>query len=116
VGVKSGRDIDKFEACGLAKIPASGLKSTPAIKESPLILSCKVREIKELGSHDLFISEIVAVEADKYLMDDTGRLCLDKANLVCYNHGEYFLLGQKIGFFGYSVASEDILKKRLKEG
>ena len=67
----------------------------------------------ELGSHDMFIGEIVAVTADSYLLDDKGRLCLDNAKLVAYNHGEYFLLGEKLGFFGYSVASADVLKKRM---
>jgi hypothetical protein len=61
----------------------------------------------------MFIGEIVAVTADSYLTDDKGRLCLDNAKLVAYNHGEYFLLGEKLGFFGYSVASPEVLKKRM---
>ena len=112
-GVKSGRDIDKFEATGLTAIPAEGMNFAVAIKESPVNISCRVRSVTELGSHDLFIADIVAVNADSYLLDDTGRLNLDKAMLVSYNHGEYFLPGKKIGFFGYSVASEDVIKRRL---
>ncbi len=113
-GVKSGRDMDKFEKCGLNSYPAKGLTKAVAITESPLSLSCKVKDIIELGSHDMFIGEIVAIECDSYLMDDSGKVCLDKANLVAYNHGEYFLLGEKLGFFGYSVASPEVLERRMK--
>lgn len=112
-GVKSGADIDKFAACGLNAVKAEGLEYAFAIKEAPVSISCKVDSVKELPSHDVYTATVVGVTADSYLLDESGRLCLDKANLVAYNHGEYFLLGQKIGFFGYSVASEEILKKRL---
>jgi len=114
-GVKSGRNVNKFEKCGLNSYPAKGLTKAVAITESPLSLSCKVKDIIELGSHDMFIGEIVAIECDSYLMDDSGKVCLDKANLVAYNHGEYFLLGEKLGFFGYSVASPEVLERRMKE-
>lgn len=114
-GVKSGKDIDKFLTCGLNAVKADGLEYAYAIKEAPVSISCKVESVTELGSHDLFISKIVGVTADSYLLDGTGRLCLDKANLVAYNHGEYFLLGKKLGFFGYSVASEEIIKRRMGE-
>ena len=112
-GVKSGSDIDKFRECGLTPVKAEGLLYAYAVKEAPVSLSCRVKSITELGSHDMFIAEIVAITADSYLQDENGRICLDKANLVSYNHGEYFLPGDKIGFFGYSVAGEDILRKRL---
>lgn len=115
-GVKSGAEIDKFETCGLNAVKAEGLEFAYAIKEAPVSISCKVESVTELGSHDMFTAKIVAVTADSYLLDDNGRLCLDKANLVAYNHGEYFLLGKKLGFFGYSVASEEIIKKRMGEG
>lgn len=115
-GVKSGADIDKFATCGLIAVKAEGLEYAYAIKEAPVSISCKVESVTELGSHDMFTAKIVAVTADSYLLDDNGRLCLDKANLVAYNHGEYFLLGKKLGFFGYSVASEEIIKKRMGEG
>ena len=113
-GVRSGRDMDKFDKCGLNSYPAKGLDKAVAITESPLSLSCKVKDVIELGSHDMFIAEIVAISCDSYLMDDNGKVCLDKANLVAYNHGEYFLLGEKLGFFGYSVASPDVLERRMK--
>ena len=112
-GVRSGADEDKFAKCGLTPVKADGLEYAYAVKEAPVSISCKVKSVTELGSHDMFIGEIVAVTADSYLTDDKGRLCLDNARLVAYNHGEYFLLGEKLGFFGYSVASEDVLKKRM---
>lgn len=112
-GVKSGRDEDKFKKCGLSSIGGKNLEYAVAIKEAPVNISCKVVSKTELGSHDMYIAEIVGITADSYLNDENGRLCLDKAKLVAYNHGEYFLLGEKIGFFGYSIASEDVLKKRL---
>jgi flavin reductase (DIM6/NTAB) family NADH-FMN oxidoreductase RutF len=112
-GVRSGADEDKFAKCGLTPVKADGLEYAYAVKEAPVPISCRVKSVTELGSHDMFIGEIVAVTADSYLMDDKGRLCLDNANLVAYNHGEYFLLGEKLGFFGYSVASEEVLKKRM---
>ena len=112
-GVRSGADEDKFAKCGLTPVKAEGLEYAYAIKEAPVSISCKVKSVTELGSHDMFIGEIVAVTADSYLLDDKGRLCLDNAKLVAYNHVEYFLLGEKLGFFGYSVASADVLKKRM---
>ena len=112
-GVRSGADEDKFAKCGLTPVKAEGLEYAYAIKEAPVSISCKVKSVTELGSHDMFIGEIVAITADSYLTDDKGRLCLDNAKLVAYNHGEYFLLGEKLGFFGYSVASADVLKKRM---
>ena len=114
-GVKSGADIDKFKTCGLTAVKAEGLNYAYAIKEAPVSISCKVESVIELGSHDMFTAKIVGVTADSYLLDKNGRLCLDNANLVAYNHGEYFLLGKKLGFFGYSVASEEIIKKRMGE-
>jgi len=112
-GVKSGREEDKFRTCGLTHVGGRNLRYAVAVKEAPVSISCKVISVTELGSHDMYLAEIVGVTADSYLLDDKGRLCLDKAKLVAYNHGEYFLLGEKIGFFGYSVASEDVLKRRL---
>ena len=112
-GVVSGENEDKFESCSLTAVKASGLSYAYAIKEAPVSISCKVVSVTELGSHDMFLAEIVAVTADSYLLDETGRLCLDKAKLVAYNHGEYFLLGEKLGFFGYSVASDEVFEKRM---
>ena len=112
-GVRSGADEDKFKTCGLTAVKAEGLEYAYAIKEAPVSVSCKVKQVLELGSHDMFIAEIVAVTADSYLKDEEGKLCLDKAKLISYNHGEYFTLGEKLGFFGYSVASDEIFEKRM---
>ena len=112
-GVRSGSDEDKFASCGLTAVKAECLDHAYYIAESPVNIFCKVKEIKELGSHDMFIAEIVGVKADSYLTDESGRLCLDKAKLVAYNHGEYFILGEKLGFFGYSVATPDVFEKRM---
>jgi flavin reductase (DIM6/NTAB) family NADH-FMN oxidoreductase RutF len=112
-GVKSGRDLDKFAVCKLTPVPAAGLSITPAVAESPLTLSCKVRQVIELGSHDCFIAEIIAVEAAAKLIDKQDKLHLDRANLIAYVHGEYRMLGDLAGFFGYSVASPQVLARRL---
>ena len=115
-GVRGGNKEDKFKACSLTPVKAKSLEYAYAIKEAPVSISCKVKSVHELGSHDMFIGEIVGITADSYLLDGNGKLCLDNARLVAYNHGEYYLLGEKMGFFGYSVAPEDIIKKRMGEG
>ena len=101
-GVKSGRDVNKFEELKLTKEKASNLK-VPLIKEAPVNIECKVKEIKELGSHHMFIAEVVAVDIDEKYLDENGRFCFEKSNPICYSHGEYFELGKKIGKFGFSV-------------
>lgn len=101
-GVRSGRDVDKFAEMNLTPVDIAGV-SVPAIKESPLSLAGKVTEIKELGSHDMFIAEVVGVMADDKYMNDSGKFELNSSKLVTYSHGEYFGLGEKIGKFGYSV-------------
>lgn len=102
-GVKSGRDFDKFKEMGLT--PKMGnLTYAPYIEECPVSLECKVTEIKKLGSHDMFIANIVDVLVDHERMDEKGKFHLNDAGLVAYSHGEYFELGEKIGKFGYSVA------------
>ncbi len=101
-GVKSGRDIDKFAELKLTPIQIEGVDA-PAIAESPLNLACKVKEVKELGSHDMFIAEVVGVTVDDKYMDESGKFDLNSSGLVAYSHGEYFSLGEKIGKFGYSV-------------
>ncbi len=109
-GVKSGRDTDKFELAGLTPEKASVI-DVPIIRESPLSLECVVRNIVELGSHDLFIAEIVAVDADESLLDEKGKLVLEKADLICFSHGKYWSLGKELGFFGYSVAKKKGIKR-----
>ncbi len=111
-GVRSGRDVDKFKEQNLT--PVKGEKvSCPVIKESPVNLECKVVEVHEYGSHDMFVAEIVNVQVDEDLMDENGRIRLDQAGLLAYNHGEYFgLKRQPIGKFGYSVMKPKT-KKRI---
>ena len=102
-GVKSGKDFNKFAEMKLTPVPGSKVKA-PLIKESPLNIECAVREIKELGSHHMFISEVLAVNADaEYLDEETGRFDLSKTIPICYSHGKYYETGRFIGKFGYSV-------------
>ncbi len=101
-GVRSGKDMNKFEKCGITPIPSTAV-SAPTLAESPLSIECKVFEVMELGSHHMFLLDVVAVTADEKLMDKNGRLCLEKSGLAAYAHGEYFALGKKLGDFGFSV-------------
>lgn len=104
-GVRSGRDYDKFKEMKLTPLPSQKI-SAPGIAESPVNIECKVKQVVELGSHDLFIAEVVSVSVDGKLLDEKNRLDLGKADLVAYSHGEYFALGEKLGKFGYSVAKK----------
>jgi flavin reductase (DIM6/NTAB) family NADH-FMN oxidoreductase RutF len=105
-GVKSGKDFNKFTEMGLTPVPSSKLKA-PLIKESPVNIECIVREIKELGTHHMFISEVVAINADeKYIDEKTGAFRLYDAEPLCYSHGKYFETGKLIGRFGFSVAKK----------
>ena len=110
-GVRSGRDHDKFSDCGLTAQPAPNLTVAPLIKESPVNIECKVEQVLELGSHDMFIARVVGVQVEDSLMDEKGRLDLGLANLIAYSHGEYARLGKKIGSFGYSVKKKKGNKK-----
>jgi flavin reductase (DIM6/NTAB) family NADH-FMN oxidoreductase RutF len=102
-GVKSGNKHKKFTEMGLTPVPASKVKA-PLIKESPVNIECIVKEIKELGSHHMFISEVVAVNADEeYFDENTGLFMLNDAVPLCYSHGKYYETGQLIGKFGFSV-------------
>jgi len=102
-GVKSGRDFDKFKEMKLTPIKAS-VVNAPMIMESPLNIECEVVEIKELGSHDMFIAKVVNINADDKLINPkTNSFELEKANLLAYSHGKYYTIGEKLGFFGYSV-------------
>lgn len=104
-GVKSGREVDKFKLAGLTPERASVI-DVPIIGESPVSLECIVRQTMELGSHNMFIAEIVAVQADDALLNEKGKLVLENAGLICYSHGKYWSLGKELGFFGYSVAKK----------
>lgn len=101
-GVKSGRDIDKFKELKLTKEKANKV-DCPLIKESPLSIECEVVEIKELGSHHMFIAKVLCVDADEKYMDKNQKFCLEKCNLLAYSHGQYYELGNNIGKFGFSV-------------
>ncbi len=104
-GVKSGKDVNKFEELKLTKEKATNVKA-PLIKESPVNIECKVTEIKELGSHHMFIAEVLSVDVDEKYLDDAGKFCLEKANLLAYSHGQYYELGKNIGKFGFSVKNK----------
>lgn len=114
-GVKSGKDIDKFKEMKLT--PVSGeIVSCPMIGESPVNLECKVIEVKEFPTHDMFIAEIVKIHIDKSIMEEDGRIALDKAGLLAYIHGEYFGVKKApIGRFGYSVMKKKTKKRINKE-
>lgn len=101
-GVKSGKDHDKFKEMNLTPGKCEKV-SCPLISESPVNLECKVTEVKELGSHDMIIAEVVAVDVSEEYFDENGKFELNSSNLMAYSHGEYFTLGEKIGKFGYSV-------------
>ncbi len=101
-GVTSGSKVDKFAACHLTKLPATKV-NVPMIEESPVNIECRVREVKELGSHHMFIADVVNVHADEKYMDETGRFSLAKAQPITYSHGEYYDLGEKLGTFGYTI-------------
>lgn len=104
-GVRSGREIDKFQEMQLTPL-TSAVVLPPGIAESPLNLECRVKEILPLGSHDLFLAEVVSVTAEDAYMDKNGKFALNQTGLVTYSHGEYFTLGKKLGKFGYSVQKE----------
>lgn len=114
-GVRSGRDIDKASELGLTLTEAEGLEAAPRVDGAPVSLACRVRQVLELGSHDMFIGEVVAVQVRKDLLDEKGALHLEKAGLIAYSHGLYHQLGKVTGFFGWSVARPEVLEKRMKE-
>lgn len=101
-GVKSGRDVDKYQEMNLTPLPSQHIKA-PGIQESPVNLECKVVDIKPLGTHDMFLAEVIGVTVDDKYLDETGKFNLNMTGLVAYSHGEYFELGEKLGKFGYSV-------------
>ena len=101
-GVRSGKDVDKFAEMKLTKEAAS-VVSAPMIGESPVNIECKVTEVKELGSHHMFLAEVVAVHVDDTYMNENNKFELGKAEPIAYSHGEYYRLGELLGTFGYSV-------------
>ena len=115
-GVKSGREVDKFHTLCLTQGEPVKVE-IPVIKESPVNIECRVTEQKELGSHTMFLAEVVAVQAEKAYFDKSGRFDFAMADPIVYSHGEYFCLGEKLGKFGYSVKKESVekVKKSKKE-
>ncbi len=109
-GVLTGAKVDKFDKFKLTKEKASAV-SAPLIGEAPVSLECRVTDILPLGSHDMFLADIVAVDIDESLVDEDGKLHLEKAGLMAYSHGEYFALGRKLGKFGYSVRKKKSPRK-----
>lgn len=112
-GVKSGRDVDKFKELGLTPANASKI-DVPLIAESPVNIECTVTDRIELGSHDMFIAKVEAVNVDEELLDEKGKLWLSKAGLISYSHGEYWTLGKPLGYFGFSVTRRKNLKRNRK--
>ena len=109
-GIYTGAKVNKFEKCGLTAVPIEGV-AAPAIAECPLSIACRVTDVIPMGTHDMFLADVVAVEADEALFDEKGALHLERAALCAYVHGAYFALGKEIGKFGFSAA-----KKKHKKG
>lgn len=101
-GVVSGKEVNKWEKMNLTPMPSTEVKA-PGIKESPINLECRVTQVLELGTHHMFLAEIVAVHVDEKYMDEKGKFHLEESHPVAYSHGTYFSLGEELGRFGYSV-------------
>ena len=104
-GMYTGAKVDKFAKCHLTKEEGFEV-ACPSIAECPLSLECRVTDIVPLGTHDMFIADIVAVRADEDLLDENGKLCIERADLTAFAHGEYFSLGKKVGKFGFSAVKK----------
>lgn len=114
-GVRSGRDVDKWKEMNLHPEKASKLQYAPMIAESPVNIECKVVEVKELGSHHMFLAEVQAVHADEAYLNENHKFELNQTGLLAYSHGEYLGLGKKLGTFGYSVKKKNGKKKSKKK-
>lgn len=112
-GVKTGAKVDKFKEMHLTKEKAKFVQC-PLIKESPVSIECKVNEVKELGSHDMFIAEVLSIDSDEKYIDDKGAFDITKCDLIAYANGKYFTLGKQVGKFGYSVQKKTKKLKRKK--
>ena len=113
-GVKSGKNVDKFKELKLTKEKAN-IVNCPLIKESPVSIECKVKEIKHLGSHDMFLAEVVSVDVSEEYIDKNGAFDITKCNLISYANGKYFALGKQIGKFGYSVQKKNKRKNKKND-
>lgn len=105
-GVRSGRDVNKWKEMKLTREKSEKLRYAPAIKESPVNIECRITEIKELGSHHMFLAKVLAVRVDEKYMKKNGKFELNEAGLIAYSHGEYFSLGRDLGRFGWSVKNK----------
>ena len=115
-GVRSGENVDKWKECRLTQGKASSLEFAPIIEESPVNIECKVKNIIPLGTHDMFIAEVVSSHVNEDLFDENGKIHFENANLISYCHGEYFPLSKKaIGSFGFSVMKKKTLKRKSLE-
>ena len=110
-GVKTGAKVDKFKEMNLTKEKAKFVKC-PMIKESPVSVECRVKEIKELGSHHMFVAEILAINADEKYINENGAFDISKCDLIAYSNGNYYSLGKKIGRFGFSVQKKKKTRKK----
>ena len=110
-GVKTGAKVDKFKEMHLHKEKAKFV-SCPMIQESPVSIECKVKEIKPLGSHDMFLAEVLAINADEKYINEKGAFDISKCDLIAYANGHYYMLGKKLGRFGFSVQKSKKKKRR----
>lgn len=104
-GIYTGAKVDKFDRCGFTRLRSEHV-AAPTIAECPISLECRVVEVIPMGTHDVFIADIVGVSCDDGILDENGRICFDRAGLLAYAHGEYFALGEKLGSFGFSAKRE----------
>ena len=112
-GIYTGAKVDKFEKLGLVKLPSKEV-APPTIEGTPVALECRVFEVLHFGTHDVFMADIVNVSCDDGIFDETGKICLERAGLMAYAHGEYFALGERLGKFGFSATKET--KAAVKQG
>ncbi len=113
-GVRSGRDVDKFAECRLHAVAAEKV-GAPLIEESPVNIECRVKQVIELGTHDMFLAEVVCVQVDSAYIDESGKFHMEDTHLTAYSHGKYYELGKMLGSFGYSVRKKPV-KKTSKRG
>ena len=112
-GVKTGSKVDKFKEIHLTKEKAQFVKC-PIIKESPVAIECKVKKIRNLGSHHIFVAEVLSIDADEKYINEKGAFDISKCNLIAYSNGHYYSLGRKIGKFGFSVQKKKVMQKKRK--
>lgn len=110
VGIYTGKKVDKWEKCGLTK-QKSDKVSTPTIAECPVALECRVTEVLSMGSHDVFMADIVGVSCHESIFDDEGKMHFERADLLAYSHGEYYSLGEIVGRFGFSTDKAEKVEK-----